>query len=328
MCGIAGICEFGDGSVHVSCLKSMTAAIAHRGPDDEGYVLFGNGVTLELDGMETDAAGEPFFLGLGHRRLSIIDLSAAGHQPMPNEDGTIWITYNGEIYNFLEIREELRKRGHRFRSNTDSEVILHSYEQWGVDCLRRFNGMWAFALWDGKKRRLFCARDRFGIKPFYFCREGDRFLFASEIKAILAYPRVRRIPNDACIYPYLAYGHLDTTGETFFKGIEQLRGGHYLTVDLESRRIALSRYWDIKPETAASGKSDKTYADEFLELFTDAVRMRLRSDVTVGTCLSGGLDSSSIVCITSRLLGNNGLRTFSSCFEDERYDERPFIDEV
>jgi len=328
MCGIAGICDLKNGSIDTRLLRSMTDRLVHRGPDDQGYVFFGKDTCQELDRTRIGTESNRFFLGFGHRRLSIIDLSAAGHQPMPNEDQTIWITYNGEIYNFPEIRKELTERGHGFRSNTDSEVVLHAYEEWGVDCLQKFIGMWAFALWDQKKSRLFCARDRLGIKPFYYHSEENRFLFASEIKAIIADQTVNRIPNDARVYTYLAYGYLDETDETFFRGIKQLPGGCYLTLDLEGWRLAVSRYWDIEPKETAPCKSDRTCDEVFLDLFTDAVRIRLRSDVPVGTCLSGGLDSSSIVCVASRLLGNSRLNTFSSCFEEEGYDERPYIEDV
>jgi len=315
-------------SVDSHLLRAMTETLVHRGPDDEGYVLFGHEKFLELDRTHIKTSSQPFFLGFGHRRLSIIDLSSAGHQPMTNEDQTIWIIYNGEIYNYLEIRSELTRKGHVFRSHTDTEVVLHAYEEWDVECLQRFIGMWAFALWDGKKRRLFCARDRLGIKPFYYYWKDGRFLFGSEIKAIIADRSVERFPNEARIYDYLAYGYIDHTEETLFRGIKQLRGGCFLTLDLETGCLTVFPYWDIGPKEQTRCWSDKTSAEKFRELFTDSIRLRLRSDVPVGTCLSGGLDSSSIVCMTNRLLGNQRHKTFSSCFGEERYDESPFIEEV
>ncbi len=328
MCGIAGIYESKKESVQPDLLRAMTEVLTHRGPDDEGYVLFGHEKSLKLDGACTNANLRGYSLGFGHRRLSIIDLSSAGHQPMSNEDQTVWITYNGEVYNYLEIRRELIGKGHVFRSNTDTEVVLHAYEEWDVDCLQKFIGMWAFALWDERKRRLFCARDRLGIKPFYYYWHDGRFLFASEIKAIIADRSVERIPNDPRIYDYLTHGHLDHTEETVFRDIKQLRGGCFLTLDMRTHRLAVFRYWDVEAQGPTRPCPDKVYAEKFFELFRDSVSLRLRSDVPVGTCLSGGLDSSSIVCMTNGLLGRKRHKTFSSCFEEKRFDESPFIEEV
>src|SRR4030042_1025494 len=199
MCGIVGIFSSDSREVTTELLGRMTNTIRHRGPDDEGYVLgntftgrceprAGDDTVVELRGALKHLSAPKEFtsdIALGHRRLSIIDLSAAGHQPMSNEEGTVWIVHNGEVYNHAELREELKSRGYKFRSRTDTEVILHSYEEWGDECLCRFNGMWAFAIWDGRERKLFCSRDRFGIKPFYYYFDGKRLLIASEIKALL-----------------------------------------------------------------------------------------------------------------------------------------------
>ncbi len=207
----------------------MSERLTHRGPDGEGTHITGP-------------------VALAHRRLAIIDLSEDGLQPMTSEDGTLWLVFNGEIYNFVELREELIEKGHRFHSKSDTEVILHAYEEWGHECLTRFNGMWAFALWDGKRQELFCARDRFGIKPFYYAQTGDSFLFASEIKALLAHPAVGKKPDDATLGTYLAWGVHDHSERTMFDGILQLRPAHAMVVTKEGAQSPF-RYWDVKVNT-------------------------------------------------------------------------------
>ncbi len=311
MCAIAGIYNFDNSPVPEDLLHKMINILRHRGPDDEGYYITHG-------------------IGLGHRRLSIIDLSPAGHQPMCNEDGNIWITYNGEVYNYIELAQELKARGHVFKSVTDTEVIIHAYEEYGEECLQKFNGMFAFAIWDDKKKKLFCARDRFGVKPFYYYSGGRSFHFASEIKAIITDSTIERKPNDRIIYDYLAYGLLDHTEDTFFEGIKSLLPAHYLVI--ENSEIKIRRYWDLDPTKVKNKVDDEECASKFYELFRDSVRLRLRSDVPVGTCLSGGLDSSSIVCVANDLLkecrAELKQRTFSSCFDHKKYDERVFIESV
>ncbi|MBI4712412.1 MAG: asparagine synthase (glutamine-hydrolyzing) [Planctomycetes bacterium] len=321
MCGICGI--YSNEPVDKDVVKRMNDALAHRGPDDEGIYL----------------NQQSPFVGLANRRLSIIDLSPAGHQPMSNENQTIWITYNGEIYNYIELRSELQKLGHRFRSDTDTEVIIHAYEEWGEDCLRHFNGMWAFAIWNSKRRRLFCARDHFGIKPFYYFWDGKTFVFASEIKSILTHPAVPRKPDETIIYDYLTTGLIDHSEETFFHQIKQLRPAHYLTINPD-RCLEVNKWWDIAVNHRFNDNSlnGKDITDRFKNLLEDSVRLRLRSDVPVGTCLSGGLDSSSIVCLANNLIRDNKIikpeligrhqKTFSACYDDPRVDERRFIKEV
>lgn len=346
MCGIAGIYNLNNEPVSAESLKRMIDIMSHRGPDDEGFVLLQaenkERETKFIEFRDTDELSgnrqelSNYDIGFGHCRLAIIDLSAAGHQPMTNEDRSIWLTYNGEIYNYLELRTELKSSGHIFKSNTDSEVIIHAYEEWGTNCLKKFNGMWAFALWDSNQKRLFCARDRFGIKPFYYYLDDKRFLFASEIKALFQDKRVERRPNNRIIYDYLVNGYVDHTVETFFKGIKQLSAAHYLVI--ENGQIQITRYWDLDPTQYLGNISDEEAAARFYELFEDSVRLRLQSEVPIGSCLSGGLDSSSIVCMANKLLFSNGLtgqkligerqKTFSSCFEDERFDERDFVQEV
>jgi asparagine synthase (glutamine-hydrolysing) len=318
MCGIAGVFLTSGGEVDPALLGRMSERIRHRGPDGEG---------THIDGP----------VGLAHRRLAIIDLSDAAGQPMTNEDGTLWLVYNGEIYNYLELREELAKKGHTFRSEGDTEVILHAYEQWGKNCIKRFNGMWAFALWDSKKEELFCARDRFGIKPFYYTRIGDMILFASEIKALLAHPEVGRTPDEPLLMTFLAWGVLDHTEGTMFAGVRQLQPAHRITFSRAGEGIP-ERYWDVamNPEPGRPWpEEDERVAVALQGLLTDAVRIHLRSDVPVGTCLSGGIDSSTLAFLINRLIraerpGSVGDRqkTFSMVFPDPRFNEEQFIDQV
>ena len=360
MCGINGIYNIDGQIVSIVILRRATQAIAHRGPDDEGYVFINtrDGAFRTAGGRDTpttvraskypyspvseidsfDARSSGFNLAFGHRRLSIVDLSPAGHQPMCNSSGTLWIIYNGEIYNYIEVREELKSKGHIFMTQSDTEVILQAYEEWGHDCLNKFNGMWAFALWDGRRHELFCSRDRFGVKPFYYYWDGSNFAFASEIKALLQCPFVKTAPNDESIYQYLAIGRTEGKADTFFSNIQQLEPGHFLNVN--EKELQVRRYYSLAYTTEAGDfdeKASRGYADNFMELFKDAVRIRLRSDVPVGSCLSGGLDSSAIVCIINKFLESDGYgrevigerqKTFSACYELSAYDERQFIQEV
>ncbi len=329
MCGIAGIFHREAEPVDLRALGRMNDSLSHRGPDGEGYVLWEPGQEPRYFSRLPEAPPFPRVrLALANRRLSIIDLSDRGRQPMANEDGSIWVAFNGEIYNYLELMTELKGRGHRFQSSCDTEVILHAYEEWGEDCLARFNGMWAFALWDGRQKSLFCARDRFGIKPFYYFDDGRHFIFASEIKALFFHPAVQRRPNDQTIFLYLCTGSglMDFTPETFFEGIHQIPPAHYLR--LKEGNASLHRYWDLDENRGPLPSGDEEAAAGFLDLLTNAVRLRLRSDVPLGVCLSGGLDSSSLTCLARQVLGTNTLRTFSSCFDDPRYDEREFIEPV
>ena len=331
MCGIAGI--YSDkNEADPTLLATMSSRLIHRGPDGEGTYLRGS-------------------VGLAHRRLSIIDLSEMAAQPMTNEDETLWLVFNGEIYNFPELREELIRTGHTFRSHTDSEVILHAYEEWGPECVNRFNGMWAFALYDQTEDVLFCSRDRFGIKPFYYTVAGGTFLFASEIKALLVSPGVGTKPNDARLMDYLAWGVLDHTSETMFVGIFQLPPAHSMVVrkGLPEEPVP---YWDLHVSDKRTGTDDKNAnkaktanntkkaadneaADHLRALLLDAVRLRLRSDVPVGTCLSGGIDSSTITAQINDLIRQEApssvgsrQKTFSACYQDKRFDESSYIDEV
>lgn len=350
MCGITGLWQLdGKLAVQPQLIQTMTTTLRHRGPDDEGYLfvntrtgtqtLLGGAVTAPELGLPLIGAFSPgdADLAFGFRRLAILDLSPAGHQPMPTADGRCWLVFNGEIYNYRELRSELQAKGYTFRSGADTEVLLYAYVEWGAACLHRFNGMWSFALWDGDRRQLFCARDRFGVKPFYYLWSGDRFAFASEIKALLHLPGLKRRPNDPLIYDYLRYGRTDHTAGTFFQGIQQLSPGHCLTVSSDLG-LHLRQFYSLDLNQSLLSGDDAHHAPRFQALFEDAVRLRLRSDVPVGTCLSGGLDSSSIVCVANRLLQNDQQddaramgerqKTFSSCYEDSRFDERRFIQPV
>jgi asparagine synthase (glutamine-hydrolysing) len=339
MCGIAGIVSPEPEALRP--IGRITAALAHRGPDDEGYLFADSrsGTSWRFRGPDTVAGvldppleariPEAADLALGHRRLSILDLSAAAHGPMGSADGRLWVTYNGEIYNYLELRDELRGLGHSFRTGSDTEVLLAAYAQWGAECLHRFNGMWAFALYDSASRRLVCARDRFGVKPFYYHWNGATLVFASEIKGLLEHPAVPRRANDARVVGFLCRGAIDESSQTFFAGIAGLPAGHILELDLGAGRLAVRPYYELPPQPAAG--TEGLTADAFGDLLEDAVRLRLRSDVELGTCLSGGLDSSTIVAVAARLRAAAGAgpqRAFSVVYADAGLGEAPFVDAV
>lgn len=352
MCGILGVWRFDGCAVDLPEVRQALATIRHRGPDGEGYLLINTqmGRVVLCGDRETDPYlglphieeffGEHFDLVLAHRRLAIIDLSPAGHQPMASTDGTCWIVYNGEVYNYLELRTELESYGHEFRTGTDTEVILAAYKQWGKDCLRHFNGMWAFALWDAAQRWLFCARDRFGVKPFYYHAGRGQFVFASEIKALLACPDCPRAPNDRRIYDYLTLGLTDHTEETCFQGIQQLRPSQALCLSTgEAGKVW--RWFDVEVNEASSdrnGTNEMARIRQFRDLFESSVALRLRSDVPIGTCLSGGLDSSAIVVTVNDLMRtHHGVRpeligerqrTFTACYDDPTVDERRFSEQI
>src|SRR5437588_4690530 len=307
MCGICGIVAPGR-RPEAATVERMAADLDHRGPNGPG--------SFAAEGV-----------ALGFRRLAIIDLSDAGDQPFASEDGALRLVHNGEVYNYRELRRELEADGHRFRSATDTEVILAAYREWGERCVERFNGMWAFALWDGPRRRLFASRDRFGVKPFYYSLDGDRLAFASEPRAFRADPETRLEPNPRAAREYLEQAYLDHTDETFFAGIRKLPPAHSLVFDEHGLR--LERYWPLEPHD----EPQRDAAGAVRELFLDSVRLRLRSDVPVGTALSGGLDSSAIAVCVDRLLrteAENAVavgsrqRTFTAYFEEPGFDERPY----
>lgn len=310
MCGICGIFNLeASRPVKESSLREMVEVLRHRGPDDEGYYI------------DSDHN-----IGFGHCRLSIIDISGS-RQPMSNENGTIWLAYNGEVYNYLELRTPLLSKGHRFATHGDTEVVIHLYEELGEECVHRLNGMFAFAIWDKPRKKLFLARDRFGIKPLYYTFDGNRFVFASEIKAILREGSVRAEFNSEALLDYVHF-QFCLGDRTFFRGVKKLLPGHVLSLDLESGILQVKKYWDIPYEDIDLEHDEDYFADRILLLLENAVRLRLRSDVPLGTHLSGGLDSSTIVCLAS-LLSNNSLHTFTGAFhEGQDYDETFYADLV
>ena len=330
MCGIAGIVSLN--GFDPGTLMAMTNLVDYRGPDGRGFVfidVYSGSAGECIHNREMRPALQRPSLGFGARRLAILDLSELGLQPMQRDNGNYWITYNGEVYNYLEIRCELEAKGEFFRTHTDTEVILGAYRQWGEDCVKRFNGMWAFAIWDRKRRKLFCSRDRFGVKPFYYFLRGTEFIFGSEIKQLLAYPGVPRIVNENIALQYLEQGVQDHSEETFFAGLRQLLPGHSMTIDLSgpSLSVAVARYWEL-PINPDEELAEKEAIEQFRGHLERAINWRLRSDVPVGSCLSGGLDSSSMVMLATRAKRVKEFHSFSSCFEEAPIDERKYIQEV
>ena len=318
MCGIAGIVDFRE-PIDADVLATMRDTLAHRGPDSAGIWLRHR----SLSGPQ---------VGLAHRRLAIVDCSPAGHQPMLDPSGQLVVSFNGEIYNYRELAAELTGRGHTFRTESDTEVLLAAYAEWGEVCVERFNGMWAFAIWDARRRRLFASRDRLGKKPFFYHWNGHQFIFGSEIKALLAHPAVACRTDDAALARYCATFALPAAGGSMFAGIAQLSAAHSLSLD-DQAQLTLRRYWQLDPSREVRFRTDAEYVERFRELFDDAVRLRLRADVSVGSSLSGGLDSSLIVgtIAAQRRASQAGgaQRTFSARFpERPTFDEGHFIDQV
>lgn len=311
MCGICGIINFDKSCVSSETIRNMMAIQKHRGPDDEGLFLEDN-------------------VGLGFVRLSIIDLSEAGHQPMFSRDERYVVVFNGEIFNYIELRDELKNLGHQFNTNTDTEVLLAAYQQWGETCLNRFNGMWAFVIYDRWGKKIFASRDRYGIKPFYYYRDDRFFAFASEIPPLLSLLPGKPSPDNQSIFDYLVFNRTDQTQSTFFKEIKKLQHGHSVKMDLninnQFSNSAIEKWYDLKARVAES--KGFTGPEEFRDLFSSAVRLRLRSDVPVGVCLSGGLDSSSIVSVLLDDFQKKDLHTFSAVYKKGQYgDETEFIHE-
>lgn len=356
MCGLSGFVAREGYLLSDSLILSMNNIIHHRGPDDEGFVLFKRGNEIVIAGGDntgvsvwtTQTTYSPMIhinnclngssiLALGHKRLSILDLSPAGHQPMTDCKKRFWIVYNGEIYNYLEIKAELEQIGFSFKTRTDTEVIIAAYAHWGKACLDRFVGMWAFAIYDQEKNEIFLARDRYGIKPlyYYFSSEGD-FFFASEIKQFTTLSCWTAKLNPDRVYDQLIYSFTDHTNETMFAGIFQLPGGAFYKSELnkiipnDKGQIRYERWYHQKRQPFKGSFVDAALI--FRELFERSVKEHLNADVPVGTALSGGLDSSSIVCEVNRLLKTEGYsslqRTFSSCSTYEKYSERKWMDVV
>jgi asparagine synthase (glutamine-hydrolysing) len=303
MCGIAGIFNLDGAPVAQESLWPMIGMLAHRGPDSAGIHVEDS-------------------VGLAHSRLSIIDL-ARGQQPMCNEDSSLWITFNGEIFNYVELRDELIRKGHRFATRSDTEVILHLYEQKGENCVRHLNGQWAFAIWDNKQRSLFLSRDRLGVRPLFYTQANKAFIFGSEIKALFALPGVpREIDVNGLDEVFTYWCTIPPT--TLFRNISELPPGHSMTV--EAGGVTVRQYWDCQFERTpevADARQEQAYTDELLELLIDATQVRLRSDVPVGAHLSGGLDSTVITALAKKFT-STPLRTFSVTFDDCEFDESSF----
>lgn len=311
MCGIAGFIARAGAEASPQVIQQMTDAVAHRGPDGQGIWCHGP-------------------VAFGHRRLAIIDLSEMGKQPMTDQQTGCVVTYNGEIYNYLELKEELKSLGHQFISGSDTEVLLKAYEQWGTDCVRRFNGMWAFAIFDPRQQIVFCSRDRFGVKPFYFAETPTGFGFGSEIRQLL--PLIENRKADLrVVMNFLVLRVAEDIENSFFAGVRKLPGGHNLVFDLNNHAHRIERYYNLEKREDIARLDARAALEEFDQLFQDAVRLRLRSDVKVGTCLSGGMDSSSIATLASDIYRADSGQAFSAITaisEDPATDESAFARQI
>jgi asparagine synthase (glutamine-hydrolysing) len=340
MCGITGLLSLQGAPIDPSVLQRMTDRQAHRGPDGEGFLL----------GWDTDGGfahkllphtGQwdgraPVRLALGHRRLAILDLSDRGLQPMSAGEGKCWIVFNGEIYNHRELRTELEGRGYAFGTRTDTEVLLQAYREWGEDCLARLQGMYAFAIWDATRGRLFAARDRLGIKPFYYATPGGIFAFASEMKALFACPGLDATPDDDAVVGFLLHANCDYGERTLIGAVKALPPGNCLTVHAATGQIDVRSYWQLTPQHA-NGVRDSVRLDGLRTLLESTMQSHLVSDVRAGSCLSGGIDSSTVVSLIGKIwreqpdeataLGDRFL-TFTSCWKYPELDERTYADTV
>jgi len=301
MCGISGFISLGDAPADADVVRRMTATLAHRGPEDEGFWVDGP-------------------LALGHRRLRIIDLDG-GAQPMRNVRGTVVAILNGEIYNFQELRDELRAKGHRFATASDTEVLAQAYDAWGEGCVDRLNGMFACALWDTERRTLLLARDRMGEKPLYYAEAGGALIFGSELRALLAHPAIGRTVDPHGVLRYLTSGYVPDP-HTIVHGIRKLPPGHVLSVT--ARKVTVRRYWDLEFPAAKPARTDDEWAESLWHALLASVRRRLVADVPIGVLLSGGVDSSAIVAAAATVAPGRTVQTFALGFEDASFDERPF----
>ncbi|MBI4930788.1 MAG: asparagine synthase (glutamine-hydrolyzing) [Bacteroidetes bacterium] len=355
MCGITGIINLNESVRDIPLhIKTMTDTLRHRGPDGEGFLFHGDSKMVSAYGKETPANViesaltyspkisvenvpiENIRFAFGHRRLSVIDVSPAGHQPMCDAEKKIWIIYNGEIYNHIELRVELSDKGFSFRTNTDTEVILQSYLHWGENCVNHFNGMWAFVIFDSEKNILFCSRDRVGVKPFYYYKDENVFAFASEQKALLKLPFVHTAINRKAASAFLVgdIQYIERGEENMFKNIFELMPAHNFWINLKTGELAKWNYYNLKANTLCSSFGENKfseYRDETERLLVDSVQLRLRSDVPVGSCLSGGIDSSAIVSIMGKLISTghkvnlgDKLNVFTLKFEEKDIDESPW----
>lgn len=335
MCGICGVFSHKTG-IEFSVIRKMNDSISHRGPDDEGFLSYNSSSRKALETGRKDLASlslpqAEYNLHLGHRRLSILDVSENGHQPFRDPSGKFYMAFNGEIYNYIELRETLVQKGYQFRSGTDSEVLLYLYMEHKEDCLEMLNGMWSFIILDVERNELFGSRDRFGVKPFYYFLNKEHFVFSSEIKSLIRFPLIQREINDEAAFDYLTHGRILDDHSTLFKNIEELETSSFFKLDLNRFVFTKMKYYALKYnplwESFDEGKS-RTYIHDVRDKIFDAVNLRLRSDVKVGSCLSGGIDSSSIVCVINRLLKEHKLsqvgdlqKTFTSAFPGTSIDE-------
>lgn len=307
MCGICGIIDIKGNEVDKDSINIMMKMQKHRGPDDEGTYFDKN-------------------VGLGFVRLSIIDLTLSGHQPMTSNDSRYSIVFNGEIYNYIELKSNLEKKGYLFKSSTDTEVLLYSYIEWGNQCLHHLNGMWSFAIFDKQNQTIFAARDRFGIKPLYYLHNADTFAFASEIPPLLTLLNSKATPDKQSIFDYLAFNRTDQTNCTFFSEIKKIQHGEYALINTSSSNFAIDikQWYNLRSEI----KNPFISSDQFIEMLSSSIGLRLRSDVPVGVCLSGGLDSSSIVSILLKDYKKDDLQTFSAVYiKGQAGDESEYINE-
>src|SRR3989337_736529 len=301
MCGIVGLCSLNK-RTDKTVLTSMRDALTHRGPDDAGIYF-----------------DQECNVGLGHRRLSVLDLSSFGHQPMSNDNGSIWITYNGEVYNYREIREELIKKGYNFKSDSDTEVVIKAYEEWGIDCVHKFIGMFALAIWDRREKKLYLLRDRVGVKPLYYYYKEGLFLFASELKALMKHPDFSKEVNYSVLSLYLRYGYIPAPF-TIFQNTYKLKPGHYLC--FSNNDVRELKYWDIVDFYLQEpiNTSEDEVVEELENLLIDSFKYRLVSDVPVGVFLSGGIDSTTVTALLQKNI-NTQLKTFSIGFYEDRFNE-------
>jgi len=340
MCGITGVLSLNGTPVDPAVLQRMTDRQAHRGPDGEGFLLGWDGEggfahKLVPHTRQWDRRA-PVRVALGHRRLAILDLSDRGLQPMRTGDGNCWIVFNGEIYNHRELRTELQERGYAFGTRTDTEVLLQAYREWGEDCLARLQGMYAFAIWDGTRGCLFAARDRLGIKPFYYATPGGIFAFASEMKALLVCPGLEAVPDDDAVIGFLLHANCDYGERTLLRAVKALPAGNCVTVHARTGRVDVRPYWQLIPEYG-NGILDSVRLDGLRTLLASTMQSHLVSDVRAGSCLSGGIDSSTVVSLIGKLwreepdqataLGDRFL-TFTSCWKYPELDERTYADTV
>jgi asparagine synthase (glutamine-hydrolysing) len=338
MCGIAGIILKTTNPSIKDAVFAMSQAMKHRGPDGEGFTFFFQTKSVPVYSNDTPLVNkesrtflfnpaiaiqncEPDFnMAFAHRRLSIIDISESGHQPMCDALGNYWITFNGEIFNYLELREELKNKGHVFVTQTDTEVVLESYKEWGIECLQKFNGMFAFSLFDKKNNQIFCARDRVGVKPFYYSNTNNEFAFASEYKAFIKSGLVKFEINEEQQFDFIVNANLEHTEQSLFKGIHELKPASYLLYNLKSHHFVINSYYEL-PIELLIGTSESDIIKTIEEKLVSAIDLRLRSDVEVGSCLSGGLDSSIIASVVNYLNPDNQLKLFTAVFPNEKFDE-------